>query len=721
VAEHNVTFEVFYDSAWHTAPVLTRNDLKHMRGSKSAGQDTEPASANPVLDDTARLYAPRSLASSLYGKIGQNTKGRLSADGTVQISGEVAKWIPTRPVKGSPSTSIQLAGVLRRIGRGTDPIQSALRRYYRKNAVQPVAYWPLEGGEGAATLYDDITNAPISLPDFSPGSGESGTSQFAKGVLSAGSAAVVNIAGAWVLTSELPRTITPTGEVTWQWHVNFGTTGRAGSAQMFLTDILFDDTQPRYFMWQVRAYDDGTVDLKELEFVNHLLVAGPTTLYSGIVMSNPFDGLPRAFQLDLSASGGTDVAWALYLNGQTLSSGTYTPGFSGGMNVAPIRLEAYSDTPVDNPMAYGHQAIFTEIIPIADGSFSALFGHLYETAADRFERLCNEEGVTPTVVGDAGESIMMGPQGTDPFLDQLDEIARTDDASIFETKSDVGLTMRTGISKMNQTPDLTVSYIGQIKPPLMPVFGDEGIRNEVTARNPDDTSRLVQQLAGPHNVQLPEDDPQGVGPYRSQVDVNTGTTNQLTDLAAWRVVVGTFDGSWYAEVTVDLDAAPGLIAAVDALDIGDCLAITDLPEDEALTTFEGIIIGIEGSLPPKRRLVTFYLTPNAPYRVGLMAQTSGDTDPLVGFLDPDGSTTAAAVAAGAASFTVATPSGPLWSTVADDYPTDITMGGQRVSISAVSGGASPQTFTVRTAGYQIRYPVASGSEVLPYQPITLTQ
>jgi hypothetical protein len=41
---------------------------------------------------------------------------------------------------------------------------------------------------------------------------------------------------------------------------------------------------------------------------------------------------------------------------------------------------------------------------------------------------------------------------------------------------------------------------------------------------------------------------------------------------------------------------------------------------------------------------------------------------------------------------VATPSGPLWS--ANDGAFDIRVGGEVVTVTAISGASSPQTFTV---------------------------
>ncbi len=315
----------------------------------------------------------------------------------------------------------------------------------------------------------------------------------------------------------------------------------------------------------------------------------------------------------------------------------------------------------------------------------------------------------------------MGPQRSLGLLGQFEELVRTDDGHIFETRNDIGLTMRTGASKLNATPAFTISYLGQVQPPLNAVVGDAGIRNDVTATAPGDVTRRVQQLTGPRNVQLPEVDPQGVGRYQTRLEVNPSTDLGVADAAGWRVNLGTFDGTWYATITADLDAAPAIAAAVSALEVGDILAISNLPVDEALDTVNCVIIGIEEQLRRARRTLKFFCVPADPYRVGIVSITSGETNVLSGHLDDDGATTVGTTAINALTLSVATPSGPLWTTTADDFPMDVVAGGQRISIASISGASSPQTFTVQTSGRRNQYPIPAGSRVVGYQPLILTQ
>jgi hypothetical protein len=708
VAEHNATFEVFYDGAWHPAPVLTGGGFRVMRGVKTPGNDTDPAEGGLTIDNTSGLWAPKSVLSPLYGKIGQNTPGRASLDGDVRMTGEVASWKPQRPVKGSGYTPIELGGVLRRIGRGTDPLRSPLTRAIL--GLDPTAFWPLDDPTTATQFASAVAGGtPMSFTDgVLPGEYED-----LPGMARAADPRTGSISG--VVDLSLVATH---ADVTW-----------TGGFAMKVNDVPLNDaldseplvtfyTGGSYYQWEVwllvSSLGDITLSLRSDQGFDRTYSNHP-------ISADLFDGTWHMYEFGVRYLTSTNAfTVTTVIDGTVVDTAsdvaTTTVTTCGVRTVDVNALRRDFGTPFGIGAVYARNGSAP-----ATYAGAAAYGYAGETAADRFSRLCAEEGITAVVVGSAAESVAMGPQGTSPLLAQFDEIARTDDASIFETRDALSLTMRTGTSKMNQTPALSVSYLGQVQPPLRPVFGDQGIRNDVTARNPDGSAGRVVQETGRHNVQLPEDDPHGVGRYSTDLDVNTAEDTQLVDAAGWRVGLGTFDGTWYATVTVDLDAAPGLVAAVNAVDIGDVVAITELPVEDSIGTFLGIVLGIEDDAPPKRRLVTFYLAAADPYRVGILAATTGDTDPTIGYAETDDTTTAAPVAAGAASFTA--NASPLWTTLADDFPQDVVVGGQRVTLASVTGASNPQTFNVRSAalgGRQVVYPIPAGADVWVYQPLILT-
>ena len=63
---------------------------------------------------------------------------------------------------------------------------------------------------------------------------------------------------------------------------------------------------------------------------------------------------------------------------------------------------------------------------------------------------------------------------------------------------------------------------------------------------------------------------------------------------------------------------------------------------------------------------------------------------------------------------MSTPSGPLWTTsavTADDFPLTIAINGYPITVTAISGASSPQTFTVSA----LAHAVTAGDAVTIYQ------
>jgi hypothetical protein len=711
VTDHSLQLEILVDGTYRVADVLTRTAVHYTRGSESGDNDTEPAVAPLELDNPLNLWAPRSPASPFYGKLGVNTAARLTVDGSVRLAGYLADWVPRRPLKGTASTSVQLAGVLRRLGRGRDPLRPALER--ATLASGPVDYWSLGDGQQATTGANSVAEgAPAaatgsySPPDFNRLDGA---------LVPAGLAALPDFTNFGLLEA------TVRGTSTTSWRVEF------------VVCIVADSVDALTYLTTFRWYTGGGIQTWQLDVIQD---SAEFHGYSPFLAGTPFfgtvyslgsgighrldDGQVHHVALEVTQTSGTVMAYSVYLDGALTDSGNNTTGALIGQQQvgAPRGWTANpTDISANNLLSVGSIGFWSPK-PATPVDYAAVGAYSGELTTTRAARLCAEIGVTLTVTGTSENT--MGPQTTAPILDQFDEIARTDDGRIFETRTVPGaLTMRTGASILNQAAALTLSRNTGLLFPLEPVYSDKGLRNDVTATSPDGSSGRVSQDTGPRNTQDPTADPQGVTRYTSSWSVNPATGTALIDAAGWRVNLGTWDDVWYAAVTVSLDAAPGLTTAVNAVDIGDMITLTDLPPEEALDSVDLLVVGISEELPPKQRRVTFHCVAYGPYRVGILAATTGDVDPLVGHAESDSAVTAAAALAGAATFTVT--ASPLWTTDSDDFPQDVVVGGQRITITAVSGSSAPQTFTVTTAagGRKINYAIPAGALVSCYQPLIL--
>jgi hypothetical protein len=96
--------------------------------------------------------------------------------------------------------------------------------------------------------------------------------------------------------------------------------------------------------------------------------------------------------------------------------------------------------------------------------------------------------------------------------------------------------------------------------------------------------------------------------------------------------------------------------------------------------------------------------PSRPY---LVAQEGA----LTGRADSDASTLHAGITSGATSMQVDTAAGsPLWDTTASGF--DIDVAGERMTVTAISGSSSPQTFTVVRSNNNVTKAQSAGASIV---------
>lgn len=688
----------------------------HLRARMSAGTlemkawqgSTEPAAFQ--LSAQSSTIVTRGAVGIRSGRGGGNTNAGTQFaydDFTVTIGrtrfvGEVTSWIPERPIKGSGWTKIRATGIRARLGRGKDPMESPLTRA-ALTVASLVAGWPMSGGylldsaTAGANAFSVV--APDDIPDLVR------QPKYASVPLGDGSAPGLDLGGGARLTVTPPPGDAGTGEWSIEWVTNPG--GQTATSPLIVRAYFGTAENFMQVSTLPPGYPgSGNGEIEIAGFKTPFII---TTLLNSTFI-NVYDNVAHHIRFGCRQEG-SDIGVYMWVDGVLLGNGTLT-----STTLTPPSMFSINHTADADQATWGFgQFYYYSVLNPGDKTFEAFAGHVGEPAGTRFNRLNTEHGIATFTVGDDDDSVAMGPQQAKTLFDLQDEMERTDDALIFEARAALALGMFTGQSRLNQDSRLTLSYTaGGIAPTLSPVVGDSHIRNDVTAANPDGATSRVVVEDGPLGVDT-------VGRYGTRMEVNTETAEARLDAAGWRTNRGIFNGTWYEIVTVDLDAREDLIPAVAAMDIGDVLTLADLPPSEALEAVEHQTLGYTETIGSHRRRVAFALVPGEPYRVGLLASTSGDTRDFLGRLETDGSSTVSLVAAGAASFQAATPSGPLWTTVADDYPMDLIVGGQEISVSACSGASSPQTFTVQVGGKQVVYPIPAGSAINVADPIILTQ
>lgn len=687
MAEHDVTGELFYGGVWNdvTTDLLVKESLTTSRG-LADNLEPIPGDIRGALLNTGGKYNPANPASVLYDSIGLNTPFRLTVDGDVQ-TGEMAEWRPSRPLAGTSRAGFTAAGVLRRLGQGETPLRPALARVL--DATPPAAWWPLDDPAGAPSARSAIAGiGPLSFDDaVRPGvvdadeqlGGGKRPQFFAGGTVFSG-----------VMTSP--------------------GLGSATTAGGFVLD-----------MWVYVGSGELTADTGYLYFTGSTLTSGRFRLLS--IFGAPDD--PIGFNFDLRSSASTVSVFAFIPKNQWVGVRMVAYQSGGNINMEfhttegasdtdtmagqtlgrldVVQLGAYDDdaTNTVETLAYSDVVVWDTLTP--PDTLAASNGWIGETAADRFERLCEEEGIPAVVVGTAADSQPMGAQPPDTLTEILMECVRTDAAMMYATRDEVGLTFRCGRSLYGQDPALTLSMTAeQVAPPVDPIVGDQLVRNDVTAKSSSTgaQARVVVE-DGPLSVQAP---PDGVGRYDTQWNVNPADDGTLEAHAGWHANRGTYAGIRYRTVTVDMDAAGvdgALTAAVAALDIGDAVLLTDIDPEDTPDDFVGLVIRIEQAIRPDRRMVTLVLVPAGPYEAGIVGTSAGSVDVRGQRINSGVAVLAAGVTASATAWSVSTAGGVRLTTTAAAWNTGLNgggmflrVGGEVVRVTSITGASSPQTVNV---------------------------
>lgn len=330
-----------------------------------------------------------------------------------------------------------------------------------------------------------------------------------------------------------------------------------------------------------------------------------------------------------------------------------------------------------------------------------------ETVMERLTRLCDRhniyvEALTSTTGANASIVDTMGPQYYDTLTNLLRETERTGQGLLYDGLGP-GLTYVTKGRRQDNANGPAALVIdaasAQLMEPFAPVDDDQ-----LTINHCDSNARN-----GAVATYLDTDGPAGgnvIGDYATSIEVNPETDANVIRYAQWLVGIGTQQGYRYPTVSFALETNPGLVAdwlACTPQSRIDVENVATVRRQHAPEPIKMLLEGWHEEIDAFTWRVTANTSPAAPWNVIKAAAATGSTGDGVCHLDTDSSQLAAAASAGATSISVQTNSGPRWVTAADtaeggsdNFPFDLDVGGCKVTVSAVSGTTSPQTFTVST-------------------------
>lgn len=615
--------------------------------------------------------------------------------------GEVSAWPPRWDTSGADVwVPIVAAGIGRRLGQGAAPLRSPLFREMTSEGNAPflVAYWPCEDGDGATQVASASPAPPMQLPP--------GGVALAQSTAIPGSAPLPVLSAGGTLTGPVPSA--PDGGVYVRTVMAFPPSGVLADGTILLR-VLTTGTARQWDLKFTIFGGDSVLNVRAFDSQGTLLAE----FNPGGVGFDVFDQRVK-FELDLTQVG-SDVAASLTQRSigagdLIVDSGGFDATFTGITVGHATRVIVAPDANAAQ-LAVGHVAVGTNV-DFAAGQGPAMVGNAGETAGTRFTRLAAEEAVPAILVGDAAGTAAMGAQGTQTLLALLREGGDSDGGVLYETRGDLALAYRARRSVYNQPAALALDYTapGDVAPPLEPVDDDQHLRNDVTVSRDGGSSARVALDVGPLSTQTP---PAGVGRYDEQVTLSLAADDQLADQAAWRVHLGAWDEARYPTVHVDLAAGPHLIPAATALDIRDRLTISNPPAWLPPGAIDQLVEGYTETLGAYDWDLTYNCSPAGPWTVGIVEDT------ILGRADTAGSQLTSSITASSTSVSVTTTTGPVWinGATSPSFPFDIACGGEVMTVTAITGTSSPQTFTVTRGTNGVTLAHAAGTPLSLAHPM----
>lgn len=570
-------------------------------------------------------------------------------------------------------TPVAAAGLLRRLGQGNAPLDSAMKRAFtsRPAPFTPVAYWPCEDGQQSTQIAPAIGPFPMYVH---------GTASFAAN-------------SSFLCSLPLPTLNSSiwSGQVA-QYPANGSLIVRFLMAVPTGTStpdgaILVKATLKGAASFTAMVLRYRTGGGLQFQLYDH-------TGFAAIDTGNVSFGVTGQFDLvsmELNPAGGGNDTWRIFVQDVRESVGGIDSGLVAGGVTGTISSVQIGDGTVTD-VAIGHVAVTGtfEDPSVFHQPFNAWQG---ETAANRFQRLCTENSLAYRICGYPDVSVAMGAQTVDTLVNLLQQCEDADSGMLFEPRDALALGYRTLASLCNQSAAVALDYSqGHLSPPMDPTDDDQFTRNDIIVTRAGGSS--FEAVLADGSAMSTGAPPGGVGDYQFAQTQNLWQDSQLPDAAGWLLHLGTVNEERYPALSVDL-ASPDLVslfAAVVGVRPGDFVSVVNLPSWLPPDLLGAIVWGQSEVLGNRVCRVTWQTQPYSPY--GVLVAGSGAASDMRA--DTDGSTLHANITSAATSMQVDTTNAgsPLWTTAAGDFPFDVVMGGERITVTNITGTSSPQTFTI---------------------------
>lgn len=593
------------------------------------------------------------------------------------------------PVEGSDGEvriPIVANGRSRQYNQGQLPVVSVLRRSIPTHAGL-VAYWPMEDEASSTQFASGLPGHPPLVPLH-------GTPGYAEyNALDCSLPLPTGNLSDWA--GPVPA-YTDTGIIQLRFVLHCPSTPMSDRAIL----LRFYTDHPTSKLWQLvyRTSSGGSLEIQAWNSeTDSVYVTG-----TGI---DALDNSVRRISFELQNSG-ANVAWTLNeFPFDVTIAGSTDSGTAAGLQLTTVK-RVWVNTGRMDDLAFGHLELQNQITDFFVDLLTETIAFSGDTERDRLDRVYGDNDIDFTPTDEPAGfrfEYRMGPQQAENMTTLLEEAVTLNSGGIvYDARAHDGMMWCDRYSLYEATPHLELTY-AQLSAPFTARRDDRDIRNRITVKRDGGSSGTYELTSGRKST-LPPDEG-GVGLYPSTVTVNKEDDEELQQIAAWRVGVGTVDEPRYSTATIELGAAevvaaPTIRARLRDLRPGHLVTITGADKIYAYDTIWQHVAGYKITLTQFRLSYDLNTVPHLPYRVFEVEDSER------GRLDSRSTTLAAALNSVATTFQVDSPAA-VWTTDPAMFPFDLAIGGERMIVNDINGTV-PAYIATGTAAHADNASVSPG-------------
>lgn len=680
---------------WTDVSQYVRGTVTIQKGRTSLSGTADPTQIQFRLNNTDGRFSAENPMSPYWPNVVLNVPVRVSitwagAAGTYERATAFVNGWPIQPNAGVLDVEVPIlaTGRLRRLRRSGKKIASALT--YAIPTTSPTAWWSMEDGPNAVKLASGVTGG-------SPMRVFAGSVAFAAGGSPPGSDALPSFTDGGTMVGSVGTSAATT------WRVEFSANFAAFDPLLYTSIMLWNTSSG--VTWEV---DATSLSLGGL----YMQAYDASGTFIDLTTSNNLidDGAWHRIRIDGTKSG-SDTVITASIDGVTVLTHTFVGATFARVTRVVVNPMTFNGIQYSTRSlgSFGQLAIWAPWAGTLD-TVAAARGFAGEAAAARFTRLCAQQGIQATAVAGLVSSQPMGPQTIDTLSNLLDSGADLDNALMHDGGVSGNLVHAPGAVRYNAAVQLTLDYRrSQIGDGYAGTKDDQNYANNTIVDRTGGSTAVAQDST---RIAIDDD-------YDQQDTVNAYTDDQLLGIASWRTHVDSFTGYRFPATSIDLRRNPELAQSVTALTLPARISPINLPSPPyPFGSIDQFAEGYTEIIDAVTWQIGFVSTPQPPYQVMVVASTDKAAqwvvDDAVGAWQLNAGITATQL-----TCAIKNSTGNLLSTAGADYPRDLYVDGEVITVTAVAGAASPQTATITRSVNGVAKSHIANAVLSLYRPATL--